>query len=280
MYYHIVITEKTNQAKPEYKTDLTKEQLISKFIEPYEEGATIVINGKAIPPNFIDRVKITASPKTIESYIAEIKHNDQNSGFSIAQVRPYPLRAIDKAEDITDEYIGGAPGFNNSSSKDKSASANKIPNKNKPARKVFIVHGHDEAAQSKVARFIEKIDYEPIILHEQASEGRTIIEKIEKFSDVGFAIILYTPDDLGNQKSKADELNLRARQNVIFEHGYLIGKLGRNKVATLIQGDIERPNDISGVVYINFDEANAWYLTLAKEMVLCGYDIDMNKLLY
>ncbi|WP_345861954.1 nucleotide-binding protein [Shewanella algae] len=111
------------------------------------------------------------------------------------------------------------------------------------------------------------------------SSGRTIIEKIEHYSDVGFAIVLYTPDDVGNVKSEAENLNVRARQNVVFEHGYLIGRLGRENVSALVDGKLELPNDISGVVYINLDEGSAWQLQLAKEMKQSGYDIDMNKLI-
>ena len=121
--------------------------------------------------------------------------------------------------------------------------------------------------------------FEAIILHEKASSGRTIIEKIEHYSDVGFAIVLYTPDDVGNVKSEAESLNVRARQNVVFEHGYLIGRLGRENVSALVDGKLELPNDISGVVYINLDEGSAWQLQLAKEMKQSGYEIDMNKLI-
>jgi predicted nucleotide-binding protein len=96
---------------------------------------------------------------------------------------------------------------------------------------------------------------------------------------VGFAIVLYTPDDVGNVKSEAESLNVRARQNVVFEHGYLIGRLGRENVSALVDGKLELPNDISGVVYINLDEGSAWQLQLAKEMKQSGYEIDMNKLI-
>jgi predicted nucleotide-binding protein len=116
-------------------------------------------------------------------------------------------------------------------------------------------------------------------LHENPISGRTVIEKIEHYSDVGFAVVLYTPDDVGNVKAKAEDLNLRARQNVVFEHGYLIAKLKRQNVAAIVDGDIELPNDISGVVYIKLDEASAWKLTLAKEMRESGFEIDMNKLI-
>jgi putative nucleotide-binding protein containing TIR-like domain len=145
--------------------------------------------------------------------------------------------------------------------------------------KVFIVHGHDGEAKEAVARFVEKIGLEAIILHEQASSGNTIIEKIEANSNVGFAIVLYTPCDEGASKGKKDQLKPRARQNVVFEHGYLIGKIGRKNVSALVKGDIETPTDISGVVYIKMDEGEAWKYQVAKEMKACGYEFDPSKLL-
>ena len=148
----------------------------------------------------------------------------------------------------------------------------------KDCTKVFIVHGHDEALKTKAARFVEKLGFNAVILHEQASRGHTVIEKIEACTDVGFAIVLYTPDDLGNNKQEAEAglLNARARQNVIFEHGYLIAKLSRSRVVPLLSGKLELPSDISGVVYV--DDTN-WQIDIAKEMKAAGYLVDFNRLL-
>lgn len=143
---------------------------------------------------------------------------------------------------------------------------------------VFIVHGHDEVAKIKAARFIEKLGFKPIILHEQSSSGKTIIEKIEEYTNVGFAIVLYTPCDIGGKKKENPSLTDRARQNVVFEHGYLIGKIGRNNVCALVKGNIETPTDISGVVYVSMDDSEAWHLMVAKEMRSSGYSVDINKL--
>lgn len=144
--------------------------------------------------------------------------------------------------------------------------------------KVFIVHGHDSEAKTEVARFVEKLGLEAIILHEQASSGNTIIEKIEEYSNVGFGIVIYTPCDVGNSVRNKEKLNSRERQNVVFEHGYLIGKIGRKNVCALVKGDIETPNDISGVVYINMDSNKAWQTHILKEMKKQGYQIDANVL--
>ena len=145
-------------------------------------------------------------------------------------------------------------------------------------KKVFIVHGHDNEAKQELARVLEKSDFEAIILHEQPNSGKTIIEKIERYTDVGYAIVLYTECDKGRDKNvPIEQEKSRARQNVVFEHGYLIAKLGRDHVCALVKGDVETPGDISGVVYVPMDENGAWKMQLAKDMQDVGLPVDMNK---
>ncbi len=144
---------------------------------------------------------------------------------------------------------------------------------------IFIVHGHDEAAKESVARFIERSGAKPIILHEQPNAGKTIIEKFEDNSDVGFAVVLLTPDDIGAPKEKKDQPRLRARQNVILELGYFMGKLGRGRVCALYKEGVEIPSDYQGVLYIPMDSAGAWRMALAKEIKNADIEIDLNKAL-
>jgi len=144
--------------------------------------------------------------------------------------------------------------------------------------KVFIVHGHDGEARETVARFIGNIGFEPIILHEQANKGRTVIEKVEANSDVGFAVVLLTPDDLGRANNQ-NELEARARQNVMLELGYFIGKLGRDKVCALRRGDVSIPSDFAGVVWEDMDDNGGWKQALARELQAAGHTIDWNKIM-
>ena len=138
--------------------------------------------------------------------------------------------------------------------------------------KIFIVHGHDGELKEKVARMIEKQGISAIILSEQANLGSTIIEKIEMNSDVGAAICLFTADDVCKMDNGI--LKNRARQNVVFEAGYFIAKLGRTNVVIIANKDIDMPSDLSGVVYSNHA---TWELEVLRELKGMGFRIDMNK---
>lgn len=148
---------------------------------------------------------------------------------------------------------------------------------NIPNQKVFIVHGHDDAARLGVARFIEQLGFEAVVLSEQANQGRTIIEKIEANRDVGFAVVLLTPDDVGGKTAEA--LSPRARQNVLLELGYFMAHLGRHRICSLTKGDVELPTDFAGVVWEAMDNAGSWKQSLAREMKAAGYEIDWNKVM-
>lgn len=141
-------------------------------------------------------------------------------------------------------------------------------------KKVFIVHGHDSGPKEAVARLLTSLGFEPIILHEQANKGRTIIEKFEANADVGFTVVILTPDDVGGLKDGPQES--RARQNVILELGYFTGRLTRERVCALKVGNLEVPSDILGVLWTDFDAAGAWRASLGKELQAAGYSIDWN----
>ena len=179
------------------------------------------------------------------------------------------------------EGIGGIPSGYQMDVKKVDKSLASKPHDQAPSnetnKKIFIVHGQDELAKVTLARFIEQIGLTPIILHEQASSSQTIIEKIESYGDVGYAIVLYTPCDVGAKNG--EDCKPRARQNVVFEHGYFIGRLGRSKVTALVKGNIETPNDISGVVYIDLDDRGAWKMDVAKELQHSGYEVELARAL-
>lgn len=169
-----------------------------------------------------------------------------------------------------------APAATTSVGYSDSVSARPPPARPKQRRKVFIVHGHDEGPREAVARFLEKLDFEPVILHERPNKGRTIIAKFQQeAADVGYAVVLMTPDDQGGKVGAPGKP--RARQNVVFELGFFIGALGPEKVAAMVKGDLERPSDFDGVIYISIDDGG-WRQKLAKELEAAGFTMDWAKL--
>lgn len=147
-------------------------------------------------------------------------------------------------------------------------------------RDVFIVHGHDDGLKETVARFLQNLGLTPIILHEKADQGQTIIEKFQAHADASYAVALFTPDDWGESVQKVktlDDLRHRARQNVVLELGYFVGRLGRSRACALVKGEIELPSDWAGVLYIRVDDGMTWRVRLFQELQAAGFDVDMNR---
>lgn len=148
-------------------------------------------------------------------------------------------------------------------------------------RKIFVVYGHDEIARTQLEALLRRWDLEPIILDQQASGGQTIIEKLEEYgADVGYAIVLATPDDDGKAKSEA-VYKSRVRQNVVLELGMFLAKLGRERVAILLKeaADFDKPSDIQGLVYIPFqNKVDEVALSLIRELSRQGYKIDTTRI--
>jgi len=150
----------------------------------------------------------------------------------------------------------------------------------KAGRKIFLVHGHDKQALHETARFLENIvgRKNVIVLGEQPNKGKTIIEKFERYANVGFAVVLLTPDDRGGAAKTAHKNQKpRARQNVIFELGYFIGRLRRDKVCALHRKEVEIPSDYKGILYVELDEAGSWKMKLVSELKAAGFRLDTNK---
>ncbi|HAD05238.1 MAG TPA: hypothetical protein DEB35_09980 [Desulfuromonas sp.] len=143
---------------------------------------------------------------------------------------------------------------------------------------VFVVHGHNAGIKESVARFLEKLDLEPIILHEKPNAGRTIIEKFSDYSNVHFAVVLLTGDDEGKSKGTDDPLQRRARQNVVLELGYFLGKLGRSRVCALYEDGVDIPSDYQGVLFVPLDPHEKWRFDLVRELKAAGFPVDANKI--
>lgn len=242
-----VVSESKNWSK--YNTDLlTKLFDSTRLVEEY------------VNFNFLDLDRDEMDYLHYENYIDNYK---DYFGYKINEYRTNMAKSISSLESIRDRL----ELFEESD-----------PPERIFGEKIFIVHGHNEGAKHKIARFIEDLDLTAIILDEQPI-GHTIIDKFEEHAgEAGFAIILLTGDDIGAPKDQKDNLQPRARQNVILEFGYFLGELGRKRIGVLYEEDVELPSDIAGLEYIPLDNAGGWKIKLAKGIRDAGFTVDMNKI--
>ncbi|MCW4853835.1 MULTISPECIES: TIR domain-containing protein [Enterobacteriaceae] len=273
-YYHIIVETIDRDANKRFikiiecdRTDL--EEIKSEVIKPYSQKKEVYIDGAYLKFATIRSLKIKKSDESSSELTTRANNNIPDNVFMFITAEDV-ISGDGYTTDITRELIKEVTEKSETTS-GKEVSPLSIHADNK---KVFVVHGQDNAIKSEMARFLDKAGLEPIILHEQASSSNTIIEKIEANSDIGYAVVLYTPCDIGARKVDNPDLKSRARQNVVFEHGYFIGRLGRSRVSALLVEGVEAPNDISGVVYIDLDTRGAWKIDLAKELIAAGYNID------
>ena len=251
------------------KTDL--EEIESRIVRPFLLKEDFQFDGYFLAYNEIKRITIKTTERTTEE-LSKFESNNPNSMIHM-YVSPKEIVSYRRyTTDITTTVFDRV--------KSSLETSGRLSKKLSPydLTKIFIVHGRDDLAKTEAARFIEKLGFSAIILHEQPNSGKTIIEKIDEYTNVGFALILYTPCDLGGLAGENTQ-RPRARQNVVFEHGYLIGKLGRPNVCALVKGETEFPSDINGVVYYPIDEHGAWHLSVARELRNAGYPVDLNKII-
>lgn len=281
MFYHVHIESADKNTKGGVKRNFeydfnSEEMVIDNILIPYLTGDTFQFDGYFLDKGRVNRIKIVETENSAtQEKDSRVNRMKLAGGMIVSSAKSSVIFGDSTRKDISRELLEKARSKCSDIKPQEIDVKHKVSDKNK----VFIVHGQDDLARLEVSSFLSKLGLEPIVLHEQASSGSTIIEKIEKYTDVGFGVVLYTPCDTGAKQTVEPEYRPRARQNVVFEHGYLIGKLSRKNVCALVKGDVETPNDISGVVYVPQDAAGAWKLMLAKELKSSGYNIDMNKAL-
>lgn len=252
MYYHVRFELDSSTSSKELKLDMTAEQLQERIIRPYELGQPIIINGRTIRPAEIERVRVSRSDVPADNIIPALEQEDRNSSVVVFGGPSYEWRVAARATDVTDEFIQGPPGHAAST-----AEAGRVQTMNAEASSdsVFIVHGHDHALKAELEVFLSEIGLNPIVLHRQPDEGLTVIEKFERHANVPFAFVLLTPDDFAYSAAEADKpeperkVEFRARQNVVFEMGFFVGKLGRSGVCCIYKSDVALPSDLAGLVY-------------------------------
>ena len=283
MYYHIAVTKgehrKTGmlEAYPFYILNV-KEETVEEIVRKYIKKEPFLLKGTHIDLQEYPQMIIVQTRKAVHGFAEDRARalNPLPIFMGPSGADKFFIERRDTKDDVTTSFIERMQKVVDEETHPKVRLADTDVVKNK---KVFIVHGHDNELKEATARLVEKIGLEAVILHEQPKGGKTIIGKLEEQADrVGYAIILYTPCDEGREKGSEDS-KPRARQNVVFEHGLFIGKLGSERVCVLRKGEVEKPSDDQGILYIEVkDGSNDWKGDVAKELKNAGYDVDLNKI--
>ncbi len=290
-YYHVYICHhdpSRKGPKEAYEIDLSKEELMEQVVNPYIEGQTFMCGGQPIDAFFVDLIRISESQERSSELIPKLRAKRRAQPNVLGIVAPISdnYLVVDESRNITRELIKSPPKkhITPKSQKEKAVSKN-----------IFLVHGRDHEPKLELARMLEKLGLNAIILSEQPDRGRTIIEKLEQETiDVGYAFVILTPDDMGigelirelseqyplinelakNRLITSSVLKPRARQNVILELGYFVGKIGRNRVCCLYKGDVELPSDIHGVLFKKFSKSvEECYKGIVAELRAAGYKV-------
>lgn len=276
MYYHIRIDYidpklKVNQTRFSY--DMVDINDVRKIAASYLSDSPFIFEGVKLHADDVRTMEIFESKPNITVCI-DLGDKELNSPWF-----KYNKTNIFEREDLLcnitrtlfDDLVNGT--VNDSVKETATTSLQPEQSKN-----VFIVHGHDTLLRTEVEMMITQLGYNPIVLFKEADKGQTIIEKLEsKSSEVVFCIVLYTACDKGCAKNQ-NELKSRARQNVVFEHGMMCAKLGRERVVALLEDGVEMPGDLSGVIYKEIDSHGRWKYDVAREMQEVGLDVDLNKI--
>ena len=304
LYYHVLIIYSDEKGKELYVASYgyIEEDLKKIIADPFNEGKIFWVLGTPLSRSMIKNIYIFASAKQDISNIIlpnkKVVADEDNVDYILDSF----------VTGKVPEILGVATAHFISPMEAKTTPT--IPLRPSGAKnKIFIVHGTDYSPVNELKAILEEAGLKPIILHEQPSKGMTIIEKLEKYSDVGFTFIILTPDDFGVDKkeirkivgsfigkencsledyrnwikthSKAgliDEvmasLKERARQNVVLEFGYFMGRLSREKICCLYKGDIELPSDMQGICYVHFNRSvNEVKSMILNELKEAGYEI-------
>ena len=209
-----------------------------------------------------------------ETLSLRLKPGRQSGGINLGNIEV--LASLDTQGHLVGRWKStiGTEGIFSSKRFESANLAQTLPKNNS----VFLVHGHDEGSKHAVARFLEQLGVEAVVLQEQINRGMTIIEKFEDFaSRCGFAVVLMTPDDVGYPIGHEEHKKQRPRQNVVLELGYFAARLKRNKTLVLVKGDVELPSDVLGLIYERMDDSEGWKMRLARELRAAGFEVDLNR---
>ena len=129
--------------------------------------------------------------------------------------------------------------------------------------KAFIAHGGQSPTLVKLKIFLEALGVQPLVVEEQASEGRSVGENVDWYSrQADCAIILATKGDIDGKSG-----GFIPRGNVLMEIGKL-QELFTGRIIYLLQAGTKFPTNVSEKVRVRFSPQSMdnSFIKIAKEL--------------
>jgi predicted nucleotide-binding protein len=272
-YYHVYLRRgKQPRQKEVLLFDLTRSTLKKDIIEPFIKDKPLFVVDQLIKPVEITYIKIIETKEKSSDLFKRVNFRRILGNERIFEDKIDKVDfLIDQGQDVTKTFLA---------EKSRLISTQLVP-KEKAKRKldnIFVVRGHDLASALELKHLLFELSLNPVILQEQPNEGRTIIERLLRYSNVGYAFVILTSDDYSISppqfEKRGTELHGRPRQNVVFEYGLLFGILGSQRVCCLLKEGTEAPSDIQGLKYITFKHSiSEARLDIINELKAAGYDL-------
>jgi predicted nucleotide-binding protein len=288
--YHVRVSVVGEKAD-EVKVDIDGETLDRQFLEPYRSGSSITINGRTIPIDRIERIRIGASDTPAESIIETLKREDERSTVAVFGGPSYQWRAAARSDDVTDQFITGPPG-EHALQQGPFATAESVRSRQAGTGPgggidVFVVTGRDSAVTSAVVALLRSLGLR--IIEWEHAVARTgipnpyvgdVVEEGLRMADA--AVIIITPDDvvrLRHDLVREDDSSTerswagQARPNVFYEAGFA-DALGRDRTVILEVGNVKNFSDITGRHVVRYDGSAGKRNALAERLRLAGLAAD------
>ncbi len=286
-YYHVCVTPKSDKSKVEARLDLTREELEERILAPYRKGLPIVIGGKSIQNDDIERIRISKTDQDsnhVGKVVAEERRRGAASGFLYIGGPSTDELIANKGEDITDEFITGPPGWE----LETQGGPNQQPRPARDAREVFVVHGRNDTAREAMFAFLRSIDLHPLEWSEAINATGKASPYIGEILDAAFSrahavVVLFTPDDQARLAAPfrvegdplyETELTGQARPNVLFEAGMAMGR-DQDRTVLVELGDLRPFSDVAGRHAIRLDNSSQRRQALAQRLKVAGCQVDI-----
>jgi predicted nucleotide-binding protein len=271
--YHIYL-EYTEPDKSGIRFNVPQEELVRTFSSPFTMGQPFWFLGRLLKPNKVIKAAIFWSYQTADKLTLPNQDN-----LVTAKDKKYVLENLLKGK-VKGAYLSTEkflfPTQKTIAPTQQAMSASNL------RRRVFVVCGTDDEMKQAIINALTKLWLVPVVMCEEPSQGRKIVERFQDYVDVGFAVVLLSPDDFVYVKDEpSTKRKLRPRQDVVFELGFLLGKLGRSNVLVFQREcqNFEGPTDFEGMKVTAFDDRDSWKLALIRELTKCGYTVDADRVL-